>query len=179
MGSGPITPLPIRASDTDRAKTERALRDRAVDGQLSIDTLARRLELVHQARNLEQLADLERDLPRRGLATRIVSRTTTFVSTLVREVELAWNRPRTPQLSLARHTGDITLGRSRHCGYRLEDPRVSARHAALRKSAQGEWILEDLRSLNGTRLNGLFILGPTPVHPGDVIGVGRSHLRLS
>ncbi|MBP7147266.1 MAG: sigma 54-interacting transcriptional regulator [Acidobacteria bacterium] len=43
----------------------------------------------------------------------------------------------------------LTVGRSSACEVRLNDPRVSARHARLRAAA-GQLLVEDLGSLNGT-----------------------------
>jgi pSer/pThr/pTyr-binding forkhead associated (FHA) protein len=38
--------------------------------------------------------------------------------------------------------------------------------------------LEDLGSRNGTRLNENTVADPTPVIPGDVIGIGRVKLKM-
>jgi pSer/pThr/pTyr-binding forkhead associated (FHA) protein len=43
---------------------------------------------------------------------------------------------------------------------------------------EGQWWLEDQGSRNGTLLNGTRIAGPTVVSAGDVIGVGRTQLKL-
>lgn len=59
----------------------------------------------------------------------------------------------------------------------LPDETCSLEHALLHLR-DGQWWLEDLDSRNGTRLNGAPIEQPTPVLPGDVIGVGRVKLKL-
>ena len=46
-----------------------------------------------------------------------------------------------------------TLGRSRDCEIVLADPNVSRRHAELRP-AGGTWVVEDLGSTNGVKVNG-------------------------
>ncbi len=66
-----------------------------------------------------------------------------------------------------------TLGRSRECEIVLDDPNASRRHAELRPRGTG-WVLSDLGSTNGTRLNGRTLHAPEVVHPGDEIEVGSS-----
>lgn len=52
-----------------------------------------------------------------------------------------------------------TLGRSSQCDVRLpHDPKVSRSHCLIEVQPQGAW-LQDLGSLNGTRVNGE-VLGP-------------------
>jgi pSer/pThr/pTyr-binding forkhead associated (FHA) protein len=41
-----------------------------------------------------------------------------------------------------------------------------------------QWWLEDQGSRNGTLLNGTRIVDPTVVSTGDVIGIGRTELKL-
>jgi pSer/pThr/pTyr-binding forkhead associated (FHA) protein len=50
---------------------------------------------------------------------------------------------------------------------------VSRRHAELRPRG-GAWVVSDLGSTNGTRVNGRQIHGPEVVRPGDEIEVGSS-----
>ena len=66
-----------------------------------------------------------------------------------------------------------TLGRSRECEIVVEDPNVSRQHAELRPRG-GAWVISDLGSTNGTRVNGRTIKGPEVVRPGDEIEVGSS-----
>ena len=66
-----------------------------------------------------------------------------------------------------------TLGRSRECEIVVEDPNVSRQHAELRPRG-GAWVISDLGSTNGTRVNGRTINGPEVVRPGDEIEVGSS-----
>jgi hypothetical protein len=57
-----------------------------------------------------------------------------------------------------------------------EDPGVSHRHAAIRRDADGGWVLVDLGSTNGTAVNGSVDLieagTPVPINDGDRIHVG-------
>lgn len=67
----------------------------------------------------------------------------------------------------------VTLGRSRDCDVVVDDSGVSRHHAELRPSAEG-WVLRDLGSTNGTRLNGRELRGAAVLRPGDEIGLGAS-----
>ncbi len=72
----------------------------------------------------------------------------------------------------------VTIGReSNHADWeiRLSDPAVSRPHARIEKSGAG-FVLVDLGSVNGTRLNGSPVLGSMPLKDGDVIIVGESRL---
>ncbi|MDE3130286.1 MAG: DUF3662 and FHA domain-containing protein [Acidobacteriota bacterium] len=66
-----------------------------------------------------------------------------------------------------------TLGRSRECEIVIEDPNVSRQHAELRPRG-GAWVISDLGSTNGTRINGRTVHAPEVVRPGDEIEVGSS-----
>ncbi len=70
-----------------------------------------------------------------------------------------------------------TLGRAPTNTVVLNDSFCSQEHALLARRA-GQWWLEDLRSSNGTRLNGEPVNEPVVVSSGDVIGVGRVDLKV-
>ena len=70
-----------------------------------------------------------------------------------------------------------TVGRDHSNQIVLPHECVSARHARIER-ADGEWILTDLGSRNGTRLNNLPITRPTALADGDVIGIGAVELRF-
>jgi hypothetical protein len=65
----------------------------------------------------------------------------------------------------------ITIGRGSSCAIRLALSEISRRHAVVRYRAGRYWV-EDLQTLNGTRLNDQLIDGPTALKQGDRIGVG-------
>jgi DNA-binding NtrC family response regulator len=58
---------------------------------------------------------------------------------------------------------------------RIPNPRASSRHAHLVRQGEG-FILVDLGSHNGTRLNGVRVTGPTPVSDGDLVQLGHTIL---
>jgi hypothetical protein len=70
-----------------------------------------------------------------------------------------------------------TIGRSRQCEVMLDDPNVSRQHAELRARG-GSWVLTDLGSTNGTRLNGRRVDGPEVLKPGDEIEIGTSKIKF-
>jgi hypothetical protein len=70
-----------------------------------------------------------------------------------------------------------TLGRSRRCDVMLDDPNVSRTHAEIRPRG-GSWVLTDLGSTNGSRLNGRKLDGSEVLKPGDEIELGTSRLTF-
>ncbi len=65
----------------------------------------------------------------------------------------------------------FTIGRTRDCDLCLTDLSVSRMHALLMRREDG-WVLSDLGSHNGTRLNGWLVREPVPVHLGDRVEFG-------
>ncbi len=64
------------------------------------------------------------------------------------------------------------LGRSFDADIRIEDMAVSRHHCKIRGDEQ-EHTIEDLRSGNGTTVNGKLITSPILLKDGDVIGLPR------
>lgn len=74
-------------------------------------------------------------------------------------------------------SGGVTLGRSRQCDVTVDDPNVSRTHAEIRPRG-GSWVLSDLGSTNGSRLNGHRVGGSEVLKPGDEIELGTTVLRF-
>jgi hypothetical protein len=70
-------------------------------------------------------------------------------------------------------TAGGVIGRSRECDVVLSDQNVSRKHAEVRPSG-GKWIVKDLGSTNGVKVNGRRITGPQSLRPGDTIELGTS-----
>lgn len=70
-----------------------------------------------------------------------------------------------------------TIGRSRQCDVVLDDPNVSRSHAEIRPRG-GSWVLADLGSTNGSRLNGRRVDGPEVLRRGDEIQLGATRLTF-
>src|SRR5579884_3268948 len=68
----------------------------------------------------------------------------------------------------------VTIGREEGNVLRLNDERVSRFHAKVQFD-NGEIILTDLESTNGTRVNGN-VISIRRLRPGDRVGIGRSLL---
>lgn len=58
-----------------------------------------------------------------------------------------------------------------------EDGFASASHARIFFD-QGRWMVEDLKSSNGTKVNDVVISEPRALAPNDVIRVGRTEFRI-
>jgi hypothetical protein len=71
----------------------------------------------------------------------------------------------------------VTMGRSRECDVVLQDPNVSRQHAEIRPRG-GSWVLADLGSTNGSRLNGRPIEGSEVIKSGDEIELGSTRLTF-
>jgi pSer/pThr/pTyr-binding forkhead associated (FHA) protein len=71
----------------------------------------------------------------------------------------------------------VTLGRSQDSTIVLDDDYVSSRHARLYES-DGQWLVEDMGSTNGTYLDRTKVTGPTPVKIGVPVRVGKTVVEL-
>jgi len=120
---------------------------------------------------------------------------------LVRAFAALWRAMRTEQAAAARPSGIafLVVQRSHKGGPRVgdrmplramssigrdagndivvADEAASARHATLSFS-EGEWWIDDLRSTNGTLLNGIRLTTRERMYYGDEIEIGRIALRL-
>jgi len=67
--------------------------------------------------------------------------------------------------------GFFTIGRDSRCDLAIEDMTVSRIHARLEQAPEG-WLLKDLSSTNGTRVNGWKVRGQVGVRAGDVVRFG-------
>jgi hypothetical protein len=173
-------PEVFRASDADRDEVIRMLRDGSVEGRLSQDTFLARVERALRARSAEELARLHSDLPvpapPRGSALR--TWVSGWRSGFTEAVRAALPGPRLPPLTLPRGPRTVfTIGRSPDCDLPLGDPTVSWVHAELRRTADG-WVLADLGSRNGTRVNGWRADSGFTVRAGDCVRFGRAAYRL-
>ena len=70
-----------------------------------------------------------------------------------------------------------TIGRAPTNAVVLKDERCSRNHAEVFHS-QGEWVLRDLESRNGTVVAGQRLSGDHALRPGDIVQIGNSHLAF-
>ncbi len=74
---------------------------------------------------------------------------------------------------------DLEIGRSSDADGRLgDDPQLSRHHARIQRRADGQLVIVDLGSTNGTFVNGQRISAAVLLTPGDTIQVGQTTLRL-
>jgi len=71
----------------------------------------------------------------------------------------------------------ITLGRANDATLVLNDDYASSHHARIFPQ-DGQWIVEDLGSTNGTYLDRQKVIRPTPVPLGVPIRIGKTVLEL-
>ncbi len=71
----------------------------------------------------------------------------------------------------------LIIGRSSRCDLAVPDRCLSRQHVRLFRTDNG-WLVEDMGSRNGTRLNGTMISGPTPITAGDVIDASMSRITF-
>lgn len=174
---GPGWPGPgrLRASDADRDKVIDQLWARYDEGRLSYPTFALRVAAALSARSRAELAGLLTDLPSphrlRGPLRACWQR---GWAALAGAVPRWWAAAAPPVLMFPSGAQTrFTIGRDAGCDMVLPDPTVSRWHAGLRR-AGGGWLLDDLGSTNGTRLNGWRVRAWVPVRPGDLVSFGAA-----
>jgi len=197
----------VRASDAEREQALAELRDGYVEGRITHETLAHRIDAALRARLNGELHHVVADLPERrragrrgrpgdpgaaagpGIAARLEAMRQGAGGRLGASVQLTsrravravdrWLRGWPPALTLpAGSQSRFTIGRESACDMTLADDTVSRWHASLERSAGG-WLLADLGSTNGTRLNGWRVNQPTWVRPGDMVSFGGVTFVLS
>jgi len=72
----------------------------------------------------------------------------------------------------------ISLGRAHDSTIVLDDDYASSRHARIYPDRDGQWIVEDLGSTNGTYLDRTRLTTPTPIQPGAPIRIGKTVIEL-
>lgn len=72
----------------------------------------------------------------------------------------------------------ISLGRAHDSTIVLDDDYASSRHARIYPDRDGQWIVEDLGSTNGTYLDRTRLTTPTPIPLGAPIRIGKTVIEL-
>ena len=185
-GTPPPYSLPsaFRASDDDRDDAIRVLRDGSVAGRLSNDTFLRRIDRALRARRVGELAGLLSDLPSapdQGAGPGRAAKAWYRLAERLRGARFpaAWPGARLPPLVLPRGPRTVfTIGRSPDCDLPLGDITVSWHHAELRRANQA-WLLVDVGSKNGTRVNGWRADSGFAVRAGDWVSFGAAAFRIA
>jgi hypothetical protein len=143
----------------------RTLNAAYADGLLSEGTLSHRLDLLFGSELIDPsrlIGDLYRRAPGR-------ERPAPLWRTL---------RAFTRKLRAGRSGGhdELIVGRHLSCDVVLSRGGVSRRHARL-IFRDGTWVLQDLESTNGTKVNGVAV-GRCQLRPGDHLVFGDQHVRI-
>ena len=179
----------VRASDADRDHAIGELQNRFAEGRLSQETFLYRMDAALNARDQAELSELFTDLPenrpsrRRGRGVRdrlsllrvaLTGRPDSATRQLRAQRQARPSLPAAelPGLCLPRQPDRrFTIGRAMACDFTLADLSVSRWHARLYTEDE-QWLLSDLGSTNGTRLNGWRVTTGVPVTPGDQVTFG-------
>ncbi len=177
----------VRASDAERDQAIGELRNRFAEGRLSQETFLCRMDAALNARDRSELHELFTDLPepspepgtrrlRDRLAGLIRPRQAGGSGTRLlnahRPAALPAPVAALPPLRLPPQPDRrFTIGRAMACDFTLADLSVSRWHARL-YTEDDQWLLSDLGSTNGTRLNGWRVTTGVPVRPGDQVTFG-------
>ena len=177
-------PGAMRASDAERDAVVARLTEGFAAGRLSHDTFMYRMSAVLRTRHRADLPALHADLP-------AAPQEPGWVTELLGRLRAAWpRRPRRaapsrlarpdPPVPLVFPRGErssFSIGRSGGCDLTIAHMTVSRVHATLERTADG-WLLTDLGSTNGTRVNGWRVRSPVPVRAGDVVSFGDAQYSL-
>jgi hypothetical protein len=79
--------------------------------------------------------------------------------------------------SIELENAPVTIGRAPESTLVLTDDYASSHHARL-VPRDGQWLIEDLGSTNGTYLDKTKVTSPTPVTPGAKVRIGKTVLEL-
>jgi len=80
-------------------------------------------------------------------------------------------------IALPGHRGQLVIGRGESCDLQIEDADASRKHARL-SWRDGAFEVEDLKSRNGTLVNGGRTGGKTPLSDRDDLTLGQTRLEL-
>jgi hypothetical protein len=196
----PTTPESIRASDEERDQVASELGKRFAEGRLSHETFMHRMGAALGARDRHQLDRLLADLPPGRRAAGIVGGMLGSVRARSRRALEVLAEEKAALAGMIRHSlaprpgvaakgplaalcfppgtgGRYTIGRDPVCDLLIEDLTVSRVHARLERDADG-WMLADLGSTNGTRLNGWRVREPVRVRAGDRVCFGAARFIM-
>jgi hypothetical protein len=131
---------------------------------MSAETLEQRLQVALRAKRRVELAALVSDLPE----THPLARVLAWLRAALQSADEAVATLTPPPTG---EPGPFVIGREATCDLFLDDPTVSKHHADLRRTDEG-WLLTDVGSRNGTRVNG-WRIEDVVLRDGDVVRMGN------
>ena len=161
-----------------RQRLARTLNAAYAEGLLSERTLAHRLDALFAGELIDParlVGDLTRRVSRPGIGRGLVE----AVTSGLRRTSVGATAQESGILLALDWTGacdELLIGRHPECDVIVPDVTVSRQHARL-IFRDGGWILQDLDSTNGTRLNGRYV-GRCRLRPGDQLALGDQLLRV-
>ena len=81
-------------------------------------------------------------------------------------------------LELFKNKDIITVGRDSSCDLRINDNRISRKHASIKKLSNDKFLLKDLGSLNGIYVNGSKVNGTKTISKEDNIFISKYLLKI-
>lgn len=166
------------APGANRQRLAQTLNAAYAEGLLSEHTLAHRLDVLFGSAVVDP-GPLVGDLPRRGRRGSVGRRVLATLKGRTRRIPLIAGTPERRTLLALDWSGaceELLVGRHPNCDVILHGLSVSRWHARL-TFRDGGWILQDLDSTNGTRVNGLFV-GRCRLRPGDQLVLGGQLLEV-
>ena len=165
----------MREPGGSRRRIARRLNAAYAGGLLSDDTFTHRLDDLLGSRLVDP-RNLVGDLNLRG-ASRWWVRVRMHLRTQVARVtESGASSAMLLALDWSGANAELMVGRHDACDVVLDHPTVSRQHARL-LFRDGKWIVHDLRSTNGTSVNGIPV-GRCELRPGDRLALGEEQLRI-
>ena len=160
-----------------RRQMERTLNAAYGEGLLSQRTLIQRLDRLFDGALVDR-AGLVGDLTFRSARRPLAQARERVTAALQRLLTDPARATPLPLLALDWTGGcdQLLLGRHGECDVVLEHLSVSRRHARL-SFRDGRWVLRDLDSTNGTRVNGRRV-GRCRLEPGDRVRLGSAELLV-
>lgn len=125
--------------------------------------------LLYEGQRISSHTFADGDSVRIGDATTGTFVTLTYRNPAAPRAQAAQRYPFTPQQR------QISIGRD-NCTILLDNPQVSRMHAQIERDPQGNAMLRDAGSTNGTFVNGQRISGSYSLRTGDVIQIGAFRL---
>ena len=161
-----------------RNRLARTLNAAYAEGLLSDRTLAHRLDMLFAGAVIDP-ARLVGDLTRRAPRRRVSRRLLTALIGRTGSTPAVAGAPEDMILLALDWSGvreELLIGRHPSCDIVVPADTVSRRHARL-VFRDGSWVVQDLNSTNGTRLNG-HPVGRCRLRPGDQLALADQLLQV-